>query len=254
MQNSRLVNMRHLKTILLVVIALAAAAALYLLPVREWVQQAQMWIEGLGPYGPLATILLYILLTVMAGPASLLTIFSGGAFGLWKGLLTIIIGANLGALCAFLLARTLLRDKVTKWAESNPKFASLDRAIEREGFKMVLLTRLSPVFPFVLLNYLLGLTRVRLGSYLLANLIGMLPGTFLYVYIGVAAREAINASSSGSAGIYKQMLTFIGLLATVGVVVMVTRMAKKAIAEAEQSAASDAENASPTSTQIAEVR
>ena len=100
---------------------------------------------------------------------------------------------------------------------------------------MVLLTRLSPVFPFVLLNYLLGLTAVRTPSYVLANLLGMLPATFLFVYIGAAARDALGGQADASAGFYQQILKYVGLLATVGVVVVVTRVARKALREAEQS-------------------
>jgi pyruvate/2-oxoglutarate dehydrogenase complex dihydrolipoamide dehydrogenase (E3) component/membrane protein DedA with SNARE-associated domain len=145
----------------------------------------------------------------------------------------VVAGANLGALCSFLLARTFLREKVARWAAANPKFGSLDRAIGRQGFKMVLLTRLSPVFPFVLLNYFLGLTSVRAGSYVLANLLGMLPATFLFVYIGAAARDAIAGEMDASAGLYQQILKYVGLLATVAVVVIVTRIARKAMREAE---------------------
>ncbi|MGH8546881.1 MAG: FAD-containing oxidoreductase, partial [Gammaproteobacteria bacterium] len=99
---------------------------------------------------------------------------------------------------------------------------------------MVLLTRLSPVFPFVLLNYFLGLTAVRTGSYALANLLGMLPATFLFVYIGAAARDAIAGQMDASAGFYQQILKYVGLLATVAVVVIVTRIARNAMREAAQ--------------------
>ena len=100
---------------------------------------------------------------------------------------------------------------------------------------MVLLTRLSPIFPFILLNYFLGLTAVRTGAYVLANLFGMLPATFLLVYIGAAARDAIGAPTDASADFYQQILKYVGLLATIAVVVMVTRMARRALREAEQS-------------------
>lgn len=98
---------------------------------------------------------------------------------------------------------------------------------------MVLLTRLSPAFPFTLLNYFLGLTAVRTGSYVLANLLGMLPATVLFVYIGAAARDALSGNMSGSAGLLQQSLKYIGLAATVAVVLLVTRIARKALAEAE---------------------
>ena len=146
----------------------------------------------------------------------------------------VFVGANLGALCAFLLARTFLREKVARWAEGNPKFRALDLAIGRQGFKMVFLTRLSPAFPFTLLNYFLGFTAVKTGAYVLANLLGMLPGMFLYVYIGAAARDALVGQTEPSAGFYQQILKYVGLLATVVVVVVVTRIARRALREAEQ--------------------
>ena len=223
--------MRHLKTILLIVIALAVVAGLALLPVRDWFAQLQGWIAQLGATGPMVLAAVYVVATVLLIPGSVLTIGAGTLFGLWVGALTALTGANLGALCSFLLSRTLLRERVAKWAEANPKFAALDRAIGESGFKMVLLSRLSPAFPFVLLNYLLGLTKVRTGAYVLANLLGMLPGTFLYVYLGVAAREALGGASASAAGPYKQILTWVGLAATIGVVVLVTRAARKALTD-----------------------
>lgn len=240
--------MRYLKTVVLIGLVLVVITGLIFLPVREWFTQLQGWIAQLGSIGPVVMAGVYIVATVLLVPASLLTLGAGTLFGLWKGSLTALVGANLGALCSFLLARTLLREKVANWAASSPKFAALDKAIEQEGFKMVFLSRLSPAFPFVLLNYLLGLTKVRTGSYVLANLLGMLPGTFLYVYIGAAAGEALKAGASASpgAGLYKRVLTYVGLLATIGVVVLVTRAARRAMAEAEKAA--------PVSAKIAEVR
>ena len=167
-------------------------------------------------------------------PGSALTLGAGGLFGLRTGFLVVLVGANIGALCAFLLAKTFLRDKVADWAAGNAKFKSLDRAIGNQGFKMVFLSRLSPAFPFSLLNYMLGLTAVRAGSYAMANLLGMLPGIFLFVYIGAAARDALTGQADASAGFYQQILKYVGLLATLAVVVVVTRIARKAMREAEQ--------------------
>lgn len=225
--------MKTSKILILIVLVIAVVAGLLSLPVREWFMQLEGYVRSLGAIGPIVVALAYVLCTVFFIPGSAITIGSGTLFGLKTGFFVVLIGANLGALCSFLLARTFLREKVARRAEVNPKFASLDRAIGREGFKMVLLTRLSPVFPFVLLNYFLGLTAVRTGSYALANLFGMLPATFLFVYIGAAARDAL-AGQMASAGFYQQILKYIGLLATIAVVVIVTRIARKALREAEQ--------------------
>jgi len=219
----------------LVLLVAAIGVALLFLPVSEWLKSLQGWIEGLGPLAPIAYVVLYVATTVLLIPGSVLTVGAAGIFSFWKALAVVVTGANLGALAAFWLTRTFLREKVARWADANPKFAALDRAIGREGFKMVLLARLSPAFPFTLLNYLLGLTTVRTGSYVLANLIGMLPGTFLYVYIGATARDAL--SGGGGVGAWRLALRVVGLLATVAVVVLVTRTARRAMAQAEKESA-----------------
>jgi uncharacterized membrane protein YdjX (TVP38/TMEM64 family) len=218
---------KNTKALLIALVIVAIGVGFLFLPVRQWFLQLQGQIESLGAIGPVVFALAYVVLTVLLVPGSALTLGAGAIFGLWLGAITVIIGANLGALCSFLLARSFLRERVARWAEANPKFTALDRAIEREGFKMVLLARLSPVFPFTLLNYFLGLTRIRIGSYIVANLIGMLPGTFLYIYLGATAREALTG---GSGALFK----VIGLLATIAVVTLITRVARKAMAEVER--------------------
>lgn len=225
--------MKNKKLWLIGLLVVALVVLLRFLSVGDWLAQLQESIKGLGAFAPIGYLLLYVATTVLLIPGSVLTIGAAGIFSFWKALAVVLVGANVGALCAFLLTRTFLRDRVALWAAGNPKFAALDRAIGREGFKMVSLVRLSPVFPFTLLNYFLGLTTVRISSYVLANLIGMLPGTFLYVYIGATARDALSAGASGI-GTWQIVLRVVGLLATVAVVAMVTRTAKKALAHVEQ--------------------
>ena len=227
--------MKSTKIALLVFLAAALFVGFLFLPIRQWFMQFEGFVQSLGAAGPVVVVLAYVVCTVLFIPGSAITIGSGTLFGLSTGFIVVVLGANLGALCSFLLARSFLREKVASWAAGNAKFRSLDQAIGKQGFKMVLLTRLSPVFPFVLLNYLLGLTAVRTPSYVLANLLGMLPATFLFVYIGAAARDALGGQADASAGFYQQILKYVGLLATVGVVVVVTRVARKALREAEQS-------------------
>jgi pyruvate/2-oxoglutarate dehydrogenase complex dihydrolipoamide dehydrogenase (E3) component/uncharacterized membrane protein YdjX (TVP38/TMEM64 family) len=225
--------MKSGRFVILVGLIVGVAVGFLFLPVRQWFMQFESYVQSLGAVGPIVVVLAYVICTVFFIPGSAITIGSGTLFGLKTGFFVVVVGANLGALCSFLLARTFLRERVARWAEGNPKFRSLDQAIGQQGFKMVLLTRLSPIFPFVLLNYFLGLTAVRTTSYVLANLLGMLPATFLFVYIGAAARDAITGQMAASAGLLQQVLKYVGLLATVGVVVMVTRIARKALREAE---------------------
>src|SRR5258706_4584080 len=226
--------MKTRKAVLIVLLLAGVYGGFQVLPLRAWFAQFESYVQSLGAIGPVVVVLCYILGTVLLIPGSAITIGSGTLFGLQTGFIVVVLGANLGALCSFLLARGFLREKVAGWAAGNAKFRSLDQAIGKQGFKMVLLTRLSPVFPFVLLNYFLGLTAVRTGAYALANLLGMLPATLLFVYIGAAARDAIAGRLDGTADLYQQMLKYLGLLATLAVVVIVTRMARKALREAEQ--------------------
>jgi uncharacterized membrane protein YdjX (TVP38/TMEM64 family) len=222
--------LKNTKLIILVGLILAVGIGFHFLPVRQWFAELESYIDSLGRIGPLVVALGYVVTTVLCIPGSAITIGTASLFGFKTGFLVVFFGANLGALCAFLLCRTFLRKRVARWTEMNPKFRSLDRAIGRQGFKMVFLSRLSPAFPFTVLNYLLGLTAVRTDAYVLANLLGMLPGIFLYVYIGAAARDAL----AGDADFFQLALKYVGLLATVAVVVIVTRIARKALREAEQ--------------------
>ncbi|HWH78540.1 MAG TPA: VTT domain-containing protein, partial [Candidatus Binatus sp.] len=226
--------MKSAKAILIFLLVVAAFVGYLFLPARTWLMQFESYVTSLGAVGPVLVILIYILCTVLLVPGSAITIGAGTLFGLPTGFIVVVLGANLGALCSFLLARSFLREKVSSWAATDPKFRSLDQAIGKQGFKMVLLTRLSPVFPFVLLNYFLGLTAVRTGAYALANLLGMLPATLLFVYIGAAARDAVAGRVDASGDFYQQIFKYVGLLATVAVVVIVTRIARKALREIEQ--------------------
>jgi uncharacterized membrane protein YdjX (TVP38/TMEM64 family) len=227
-----LAETKNRKFWLLAFVVAAAVIAIWFLPISQWLKLLQSSIESLGVLAPITYVLVYVATTVLLIPGSLLTLGAGGIFGFWKGFAVVFVGANLGALCAFWLTRTFLRERVAKWVAGNPKFSALDRAIGREGFKMVLLSRLSPIFPFTLLNYFLGLTTVRTSSYVVANLIGMLPGTFLYVYLGVTARDALGASTGGI-GKWQFALRIVGLLATAAIVVLITRTARRAMAQAE---------------------
>jgi pyruvate/2-oxoglutarate dehydrogenase complex dihydrolipoamide dehydrogenase (E3) component/uncharacterized membrane protein YdjX (TVP38/TMEM64 family) len=237
--------MKKSRVILLVILLMALIVGFFFLPLRQWFIELEGHVQSLGALGPAVVALAYVLCTVLLIPASIITLGAGTLFGLKTGFIVVVVGANLGAFCSFLLARTFLREKVARWARKHSKFRFLDEAIGRQGFKMVLLTRLSPIFPFILLNYFLGLTAVRTGAYVLANLIGMLPAMFLLVYIGAAARDAIEGPTDTSADFYQQILKYVGLVATIAVVVMVTRIARRSLREAEQSQESSAVRGKP---------
>jgi len=205
----------------------ALLAAIRWLPLVEWLQSGLAMVAQLGPWGPAAFVVLYILATVLFVPGSVLTLGAGAVFGVVRGTVWVSIGATLGATAAFLVGRYLARDAVARRIGRDPRFAAMDEAVAREGWKIVGLTRLSPVFPFTLLNYAFGLTRVPLSHYVLASWLGMLPGTVMYVYLGSLARAAAGPRARTPA---EWALYVVGLLATVMVTVLVTRLARQALA------------------------
>ena len=188
------------------------------------------WVEGLGTLGPIVFMLGYVVATVAFIPGSVLTLAAGAIFGLGQGVIYVMIGATTGASLAFLLARFVAREAIAQRVAGNPRFAAIDRAVGREGFKIVVLLRLSPVFPFNMLNYGLGLTNVRFTDYVAAS-IGMLPGSFLYTYSGFVVGDIVRLA--GNAGPERNYaVVALGLAATIAVTTIITRTARRAIKEA----------------------
>src|SRR6516225_3975966 len=197
MSNEKKSGITRLAALIGIIIALFLA--MKFLPVREWLTSFNDWVGQMGAVGIFIFIVVYAAATVLLAPGSILTIGAGFAFGLWKGFLAVSGGATLGAALAFLVARFIARDKVEAIALRNDKFRSIDHAIGKQGAKLIFLLRLSPVIPFNLSNYFYGLTGVRFWPYVLASWIGMIPGTFLYVYIGTAGKAAVAAAAGGEA-------------------------------------------------------
>lgn len=190
------------------------------------------WVQSLGAAGPIAFIVGYIVATVAFVPGSLLTLAAGAIFGLARGTAWVLIGATLGAAAAFLVARYVARGAVEKRLTGSGRFTAIDRAIGRKGLRIVALLRLSPVFPFNLMNYALGLTRVRFRDYLLASP-AMLPGTLLYVYYGRVVGDVAELAAGTQPDrdpAYWTMLA-VGLIATIAVTTVITRAARRALEE-----------------------
>lgn len=204
------------------------------------------WIESLGFWGPLVFILGYAIATVAFIPGSLLTLAAGAIFGLVTGTVYVFFGATLGATGAFLIARYLARSAIERQLAKYPRFAAVDRAVGTEGRKIVFLLRLSPVFPFVYLNYGLGLTRVRLADYLVASL-GMIPGTLLYVYLGKAVGDLtlLFSGATTDKGWAGYGVLVLGLVATAVVTTLVTRLARKALRDATEGATHQTDDGTP---------
>ena len=220
------------KLVLYIVLGLAILAGLFLAGRQAggYVPRFAQWVEGLGVWGPVVFILGYAVAAVAFIPGSLLTLAAGAIFGLAKGTVYTLIGATLGACAAFLVARYGARGAIERRIAGNAKFAAIDRAVGREGFKIVALLRLSPVFPFNLLNYALGLTKVRFWQYAAAS-IAMLPGTLLYVYYGKAAGSlaALAGGAKTEKGPGSWVVLGLGLVATIVVTTFVSRLAGKAL-------------------------
>ncbi len=190
-------------------------------------------VRGLGPWAGVAFVGVYALATVAWVPGSLLTLAAGATFGLVWGTIYTLLGATLGASLAFLLARGVGRAAVERRMHGDVRLKALDEGLAREGPRMVLLLRLSPVFPFNALNYALGLVSVRFRDYLAMSVVGMAPGTFLYVYGGYTAGQLVaGASGAGTRNAASDWLTGVGLVATIAVTVLITRAARKALGEA----------------------
>ena len=186
------------------------------------------WILELGSWGAIAFIIIYIIATIFLIPGSALTLGAGLIFGVIKGTIFVSIGSVMGATVSFLIGRYFLRTWVEKQIDTQPNFKAMDKAVAQQGWKIVGLTRLSPLFPFVFLNYAFGVTQVSLRDFVFASWLGMLPGTVMYVYLGSLPKTAA-AVSGGDTDTLKLILNIIGLIATVAVTVYVTKIAQKAL-------------------------
>ena len=200
-----------------------------------YIPEFSEFVQRLGYWAPLAFVTGYAIATVAFIPGSLLTLAAGAIFGLLEGTVVVFVGATLGACAAFTVSRHLARSAVERRLENQPRFAAIDRAVAGQGLRVVFLLRLSPIFPFNLLNYALGLTKVRFRDYLVACL-GMIPATFLYVYYGKAlgsiAAVASGAPIEKSSGYWLTLA--LGLAATLTVTILVTRIARRALVQEVQ--------------------
>jgi uncharacterized membrane protein YdjX (TVP38/TMEM64 family) len=214
-------------------LVIGVAACLLFLPVKDYLLGFLQWAEGLGTWGLVLMAAAFTPACLLFLPGSPISLGAGAIYGVVPATIAMSIGSTIGATAAFLAGRTLARGLIEERIARHPKFAAIDRAVAEQGFKIVLLTRLSPAFPFNLLNYAFGLTRVRLRDYVLASWIGMFPGTVMYVYLGSAVKNlAALVAGDFEGGLAQQVLFFIGLLATVVVTVFVTRVAKRALDQA----------------------
>ncbi|MBC1221259.1 TVP38/TMEM64 family protein [Nostoc sp. UCD121] len=222
-----------LKLLLLSCLVVTFIIAAKQLNIQGLLHTLVIWVESLGIFGPIAYIIIYNLATLLFIPGSLLTLKGGCLFGVFWGSIYVLIAAIIGATLAFVIGRYLSQNWVRQQMDKHPKFKAIDLAVAKEGWKIVLLTRLSPVFPFNLLNYAFGVTQVSLKDYILGSL-GIIPGTVMYVYIGSLAGNLamINTSHqlrTSETQIWEWIMQGVGLVATVAVTIYITKIAQKAL-------------------------
>jgi uncharacterized membrane protein YdjX (TVP38/TMEM64 family) len=238
---------KAVRLVCFIMIAASVLVILRALPTAQLLDLTQKKVATLGPWGPVVFGAAYFVAAVLFVPGSALTLAAGVIFGLGVGTATVSVSSTAAAGASFLIARYLARERVCRMAETNRTFGAIDKAIAQGGWKIIALLRLSPAVPFSLGNYLYGLTPVRFWPYLLASWIAMMPGTFLYVYLGLVGKTAAaGAGGAGGKNPWQYVLLGAGLLATIVVSVYVTRLARKALRETamkEDGVASDSDTA-----------
>ncbi len=210
----------------LVVITLSILTAV--LPVKDWIRGFIGWVQQLGPPGVIVFIVVYALATVLFLPGWIFTVSAGLIYGIAGGTLVALAGAITGATLAFLVARYLLRQHIEEFAKKNPRFQAIDAAIGKNGWKIVGLLRLSPLIPFNFSNYFYGITSISLGAYVAVSAVGIIPGTLLYAYLGAIGQASISGGASQHSK-WQYVLLGVGLMATVAVTILVSRIAKDAL-------------------------
>ncbi len=216
---------------LLLVIALVAAVVLLHEPMHAAADRALAWVAARGPWMGVILAAVWVPGAVLLVPGSILTLGTGFLLGVGWGTVVVSIGATAGAATAFLLARGALRERVRARLVARPGFRAVDEAVAREGFLIVLLLRLSPLFPYNVQNYAFGATAVPFRTYLAATWIGMLPGTLLYVWLGAGARTLTEAARGNvEHGPWVHVAFGAGLVATAAATWVVARTARRALA------------------------
>jgi uncharacterized membrane protein YdjX (TVP38/TMEM64 family) len=213
--------------IVVAMIALSAAAKAFL-PLDEWIKALSSWVGKPGPFGIVVFALIYAVATVLFIPGSILSVAAGLIFGVGLGFIVAWTGALLGSSLAFLIGRYFARSKIEEKTKGNEEFKAIDEAIRKQGWKIIGLLRLSPLIPFNASNYFYGITKVGFWPYLLATAGGMLPGTLLCVYLGAAGMAGLGGGSQDYSSLEYGFFG-VGLVATIGITIWVSHIAKNAL-------------------------
>lgn len=219
---------KYSKLIVLVLVVIALSILSAILPIKDWIRSFIGWVQQLGPSGVIVFIAAYALATVLFLPGWIFTVGAGLVYGIVGGTSVALSGAIIGATLAFLIARYLLRKNIEEFANKNPRFKAIDDAVGKNGWKIIGLLRLSPLIPFNLSNYFYGITSVSFAAYVAVSAVGMIPGTLLYAYLGAIGKAGISGEKTQH-GAAQYILLGIGLVATIAVTVLVSRIAKNAL-------------------------
>ena len=219
---------KYAKWIIVVLVIGILSVLSAVLPVKEWIRDFISWVQSLGPIGVVVFIVAYALATVLFLPGWIFTVSAGLIYGVFAGTAIALTGAVIGASLAFLVARYLLRQNIEETTKKNPRFAAIDQAIGKNGWKIVGLLRLSPLIPFNLSNYFYGITSISFGAYVLVSAIGMIPGTLLYAYLGAIGQAGVSGGASAHSK-WQYVLLGVGLVATIAVTILVSRIARSAL-------------------------
>jgi uncharacterized membrane protein YdjX (TVP38/TMEM64 family) len=227
-------RLRGLFSLPLVGVAGGAGFLLWLsrtFPVLAWIVSAQNAVAGMAFWGALLYPMLFALCNVLLLPGGVLAIGSGLFFGLWWGFFLNLAGSSLGASIAFLVSRCLARGWIERRFFHRPKWAALDAAIAREGWKIIFLSQVHPLFPTSLLNYLYGATRIRFSTCMLWLMLGQAPGLFLYAYLGTLVQLGVRVWRGENPPASEYGLWIGGLALSLGVTTVLARLALRLLAE-----------------------
>ena len=197
----------------------------------DWIAAAIIWLASMGPWAPLLFVLAYVAASVVMAPAFLLAFAAGAVFGVWRGTLVIFTGAVAGSSAVYLMGSQLARTRMLRWMDRDPRVSSVRMVVSRQSLWTMFLLRLSPVVPYVLLNYTLALGGVRYRDFAIAS-VGMLPTIIMYVYYGKVVGDVakVAAGVAPPRGPESYVVVAIGLIATILATRAIARAAKRAIA------------------------
>lgn len=207
------------------VVVLAVALAARYLPLGEWFDVVEDWVEATGDAGVAAFSAAYAVASLLMFPAGLMTIAAGALFGFAWGFIAVTAASTVGAIAAFMIARHLLKERVTGYFRRNGRLDAMDKALRKEGWRAVALLRLSPLVPFTVKSYLFGVSRVRFRDYVIGTIVGKLPGSVVLTALGASGRTAL-----GTAGPLKWVMLALGIGATVLATWLIGRAATRRLA------------------------